>query len=113
MLIKNYIDHIKVVVGKLFGKYYPHHEYWIDIRRISITPEFKAHHIRQAKWKRKLKFYYHTGQFQSPILLKMDFALVDGYSTYLIAKRYRLGKVPVQFVPGVTEPPTELENDYV
>lgn len=103
MLIRNYIDRVKVIVGKWFGRYYPHHEYWIDIRRIIISPEFKAQRIGQHKWERKLKFFLRTGQFQSQILLDMDFTLVDGYSTYLIARKFHVGKVPVQFVPGFTK----------
>ena len=39
-----------------------------------------------------------TGEFESPILLNRNFELIDGYTSYIIAKTENLHKVPVYFV---------------
>lgn len=84
-------------IKSIFGLYEPGHEYWISIDKIRILPRFQKSTIRPSKWKRKLEYYHITGEFQSQIILHKDFTLVDGYSTYQIAKFYGLGKVPVTF----------------
>ena len=44
-----------------------------------------------------------TGIFESQIVLTKDFILVDGYSSYQLAKRYGEDKVPVVFVEYIDE----------
>lgn len=83
----------------LLGYYDTGYEYWVNINDIKIQPSFAAHKIGESKFDRKVKFYFKTGEFESPILLRKDFTLVDGYSSYVIAKKVvHLDKVPVYFV---------------
>lgn len=100
MTLKNTIGDFCRLIKKCFGIYEAHYEYWIPLKDIIISPDFASHRIKTKKWRNKLTYYHKTGEFQSPILLKKDFNLVDGYSTYKIAKLYDLGKVPVYFVAG-------------
>lgn len=83
---------------QLFGKYDPGYEYWIDLNIIKIPNHYKKHHINKIKWNKKLLYWMETGEFESIILLHRDFTLVDGYSSYLIAKKYDLAVVPVYFI---------------
>ena len=82
----------------LFGKYEPGCEYWVDLKDIDIPIDFLRHHPRREKMERKWDYYRQTGEFESPILLNRDFVLIDGYTSYLIAKTENMHKVPVYFV---------------
>ena len=82
----------------LFGIYTPGCEYWVDLKDIDIPIDFLRHHPRQEKMEQKWAYYRQTGEFESPILLNRDFELVDGYTSYIIAKTENLHKVPVYFV---------------
>lgn len=84
-------------IKKLFGIYDVGYEYWISTTQIVITPEFARTKIGQQKWRRKKRYYYRTGEFESKIILNRNFELVDGYSSYRIAKYVGLDKVPVYF----------------
>ena len=46
----------------------------------------------------KWSYYRNTGEFESPIILNRDFVLIDGYTSYIIAKKLEIDKVPVYFV---------------
>lgn len=85
-------------IKQLFRKYKIGKEYWIDIKDIKIPKNYKLHNIKQSKWNHKLKYWFETGEFESFILLRKDFTLIDGYSSYLIANKYDLDFVPVYFV---------------
>lgn len=74
------------------------YEYWINMKDIEIQKDFEKHKPRIFKMKQKEDWYSQHGIFQSPIVLNRDFVLVDGYTSYLIAEKYDLGKVPVYFV---------------
>lgn len=95
---------IRRSVKNFFGIYEPHWVYRVAVKSIKIQPEYKLHRIREKKWNRKLRYFQKTGQFQSTLILTKDFTLVDGYSTYCIAKLYNMDKVPAQFAPGVSLP---------
>ena len=82
----------------LFGIYTPGCEYWVDLKDIDIPINFLRYHPRQEKMEQKWAYYRQTGEFESPILLNRDFELVDGYTSYIIAKTENLHKVPVYFV---------------
>ena len=90
-------------IKQLLGKYEPGYEYWIPIDQIVITPDFARTRIGEKKWKRKKRYYYQTGQFESPIILTKDFILLDGYSSYRIAKYVGLEKIPVYFEEYIDE----------
>lgn len=88
---------------KLFGKYETNYEYWVYFRDIKITPQFAATRPRYQKMSKKWDYYRNTGEFESPIILTRDFVLVDGYTSYLIAKEQELDKVPVYFTDNKKE----------
>lgn len=85
------------LIKKQFGIYDPDHEYWIYTKDIQINPAWRKTLIGEKKWKRKKKYWYRTGEFQSKIILDRNFNLVDGYSSYMIAKTRHIDKVPVYF----------------
>ena len=72
-------------------------EYWVNLSDITIREDFVIHKPRRVKFLQKLDWYLKRGEFQSPILLDHNFVLKDGYTSYLIAKKFDLGKVPVYF----------------
>lgn len=82
----------------LLGRYEVGYEYWININDIKIPKHIKNNKIKPHKWHSKLKHWLETGEFESFILLRRDFTLVDGYSSYLIAEKYDLEFVPVYFI---------------
>ncbi len=92
--MKNVIKFIK----RLFGKYENGHEYWVNINDIIITHQFQETPPKYVKMMQKLDWYCKNGKFQSTIRLTRGFVLVDGYTSYLLAKKFDLDKVPVYFV---------------
>lgn len=84
-------------IKRLFGIYETGYEYWIPIDKIVITPDFAHTRIGTKKWRHKKRYYYRTGEFESQIVLAKDFTLLDGYSSYKIAKYVGVDKVPVVF----------------
>lgn len=85
-------------VRKMFGKHEIEYEYWVKLSEIQIIPQFKETPPGYVKMCNKMNYYKQTGKFQSPIRLMRNFTLIDGYSSYLIAKKQGLDKVPVYFV---------------
>ena len=71
--------------------------YWLNTDKIKIEAERLAAQINQDKYDFELKYYLDTGMFWSTIYLKKDDTLVDGYYSYLIAKQFNLGKIPVVY----------------
>lgn len=92
--MKNIVRFVK----QLFGLYETGYEYWVKLDDIVIIPQFKDCPPRRRKLQSKWTYYRQTGEFESPIKLMKNFTLVDGYTTYLIAKKENLGVVPVYFV---------------
>lgn len=86
----------KFIKNKLYNK--SSCEYWVSIKDIEIQEDFKNHKPSKQKLNKKYDWYSKHGEFQSPIILNRDFVLIDGYTSYLIAENYNLGKVPVYFV---------------
>lgn len=72
--------------------------YTVNMDDIRIPYSYRKSRIRESKWKRKNEYYDLHGTFESPIKIRHDFMLVDGYSSYKIAKKHKLKKVQVQFV---------------
>ena len=71
--------------------------YWVNLADIKIQPEFRSSDISPEKYENKKNYYLNTGEFESAIYLRKDNTLVDDYSTYLIAKEFDLGKIPVVY----------------
>lgn len=70
--------------------------YWIPIKDIKIFAEFQNHKPNKFKINAKKIAYEKTG-YLDPIVLNLNFELVDGYCSYLILKKYDLKKIPVYF----------------
>ena len=90
-------------IKKLLGIYETGYEYWVPTDQIIITPDFARTRIGTRKWIHKRNYYFRTGQFESQIVLTKDFVLLDGYSSYKLAKRYGEEKVPVVFAEYMDE----------
>ena len=90
-------------IKKLFGMYETGYEYWVPTDQIIITPDFARTRIGTKKWIRKRNYYMRTGRFESQIVLTKDFVLINGYSSYKLAKRYGEDKVPVVFAEYIDE----------
>ena len=82
----------------LLGIYTPGYEYLVDLKDIDIPINFLRHHPRHEKMEQKWAYYRQTGEFESRILLNRNFELIDGYTSYIIAKTENLHKVPVYFM---------------
>lgn len=91
------------LLKKLFGIYETGYEYWVPTDQIIITPDFARTRIGTKKWIRKRNYYMRTGRFESQIVLTKDFVLINGYSSYKLAKRYGEDKVPVVFAEYIDE----------
>ena len=92
--MKSFIRFIK----RIFGVYETGCEYWVYLRDIKISLEFEKTPPRFKKMGQKWSYYRNTGEFESPIILNRDFALIDGYTNYIIAKKSEMDKIPVYFV---------------
>ena len=84
-------------IKMLFGKYKTGHEYWVYTKEIKVNPKWRKTRIGNVKFKRKLQYWYCTGEFESKIILDKDFNLLDGYSSVRIAEIKGIEKVPVYF----------------
>lgn len=93
-MVKNFIRFIK----RTFGKYEPGYEYWVYLKDIKIHPDFKTTPPKYNKMSQKWSYFRNTGEFESPIILNRGFVLLDGYTSYLIAEKSEMDKVPVYFV---------------
>ena len=85
-------------IKQIFGKYEVGYEYWVNLKDIKVNPEWRKTKIGQRKFRRKLSYWYKTGELESKILLDRDFNLVDGYSSVRIAEIKNLSRIPVYFI---------------
>ena len=81
-----------------FGLNNPEKAYKVNVSDIIISPNFARSHPRQEKMIRKRNYFYENNQFESKIKLNKDFLLLDGYTSYLIAKEVGKKYVDVYFV---------------
>lgn len=85
-------------VKRLLGIYEAGYEYWISTKEIKVNPEWRKTRIGKVKFKKKLQYWYRTGEFESRIILDREFNLLDGYSSVRIAEIKGIDKIPVYFV---------------
>lgn len=85
-------------IFKLFRKYKPGYEYWINREQIIVGSEWQNIRIGKKKLERKTRYWNATGKFESKILLDKNFKLIDGYSSLVIAENKKVDKIPVYFV---------------
>ncbi len=63
---------------------------------IKISKNFKRVKPQRDKLKERIAYYEKTGDFYSPIVLNKDNVLIDGYTSYIIAKMYEIEKVDIE-----------------
>lgn len=66
----------------------------VCLKDIKIPKNFKK--PGEKKLNERFKYYEENKNFKVPIILNESNTLVDGYTSYLIAKKYKLEKVKVQ-----------------
>lgn len=67
----------------------------IRLSKIKIKPEMAITSPRPNKLKWKYSFYRDLHKFESEIILDRHYHLIDGYTTYLLAKMFGLKKIKV------------------
>lgn len=80
------------------GLYNPGEPYKVKVSNIIIPEEFKATKPRFKKMIQKREFYRKNDRFESKIVLNKDFLLIDGYTSYIIAKENGMKYVEAYFV---------------
>ena len=80
------------------GLHNPGEPYKIKVSDIIIPEEFKATKPRFKKMIQKREFYRKNDRFESKIVLNKDFLLIDGYTSYIIAKENGMKYVEAYFV---------------
>ena len=80
------------------GLHNPGELYKVKVSDIIIPEEFKATKPRFEKMIQKRKFYRKNNRFESKIVLNKDFLLIDGYTSYIIAKENGMKYVEAYFV---------------
>lgn len=64
---------------------------------IRIYPCFKEHPPKAEKMGEKEQYFTETGLLQSEIILDSEGNLIDGYTSYLLAKAHGIQSVPVRY----------------
>lgn len=84
-----------LVIGILWGLYIEQRKHYMKLRKIKIQRSFKQK--QPAKWKMesRWRYYRENGVFYSPIIVNEKSYLVDGYTSYLIAKADGIKEVDV------------------
>lgn len=61
---------------------------FIRLSKIKISEGFKKHKPTNEKMNNKNYFYIINDTFKEKVILDKNNVLVDGYTTYLLAKQY-------------------------
>ena len=80
------------------GLHNPGEPYKVKVSDIIIPEEFKATKPRFEKMIQTRKFYRKNNRFESNIVLNKYFLLIDGYTSYIIAKENGMKHVEAYFV---------------
>lgn len=70
---------------------------YVSVDAIGIYPCFAAHEPEPEKMQRKERYFLENGVLQSQIILDGRGNLIDGFSSYLLAKKYGVRSVPVRY----------------
>lgn len=68
----------------------------VNIKDIKISPKFKEHKPKKKKLKEKRLYYRVYNKFEQPIILNEEGYLIDGYTTYLLAKEFNEKQIKVK-----------------
>lgn len=69
----------------------------MKISDIKIYPCFAAHQPKAEKLERKEQYFTETGLLQSQIIIDSQGNLIDGYTSYLLAKAHGIRCVPIRY----------------
>ena len=69
----------------------------MKIDNIKIYPCFAAHEPKPEKMEQKEQYFTETGALQSQIILDSQGNLIDGYTSYLLAKTHGIQRVPIRY----------------
>lgn len=69
----------------------------MKIDDIKIYPCFAAHSLKAEKMAQKEQYFTETGLLQSQIILDGNGYLIDGFTSYLLAKEHGIQIVPVRY----------------
>lgn len=70
----------------------------IDINLIKIPKHFTK--PRKSKLNKRIEFYNKNKYFEAPIIIDPSNTLIDGYTSYLVAKKYNLKTVQAKVKIG-------------
>lgn len=95
-MIKGFMHKVMTVIDSLvLEKKEGNQEMRVD--SIKIYPCFAAHQPKAEKMEQKERYFMETGLLQSQIILDSRGNLVDGYTSYLLAKAHGIQSVPVRY----------------
>ena len=86
----------KIIVA--LGLHNPGEPYKVKVSDIVIPVEFKESPPRFKKMMHKREYFRRNDRFESKIVLSRDFLLIDGYTSYLLAKENGMKYVEAYFV---------------
>lgn len=82
----------------------PGRVYYVKLDKIHIQNSWGKTPPKPEKYERKKNYFLENGTFESTVYLNENNVLIDGYTTYLLAQEFGLGKIPaVYIVPGKIE----------
>lgn len=69
----------------------------VPLDTIKIYPCFSQKPPKEEKMQKKERFFLKSGFLQSQIILDSNNNLIDGYTSYLLAKKYNVENIPVMY----------------
>ena len=88
---------IREIIATL-GLRNPGEPYKVKLSDIVIPVEFKESPPKFKKMIHKREYFRRNDRFESKIILNRDFLLIDGYTSYLLAKENGMKHVEAYFV---------------
>ena len=82
-------------IGMLLGLYIEQKQHYMKLSKIKIKDSFKKTEPAGWKMRERWEYYRQMGRLYSPIVVNERGYLVDGYTSYLIAKEDGLKEVEV------------------
>ena len=85
-----------LVIGILWGIYSDKRQHYMKINKIKIKRSFRKNPPSDKKMSERSSFYRINGRFYVPIVVDKRGYLIDGYTSYLIAKADGIKEVEVK-----------------
>ena len=82
-------------IGMLWGLYIEQRQHYMKLSKIKIKDSFKKTEPKNWKMRERWEYYRCNDRLYSPIVIDKSNYLVDGYTSYLIAKEDGLKEVEV------------------